>query len=61
MSQLRVPYTADNIANAEQDARTQAKTIADGLHEQGMQETGIENKEIVALIAYLQHLKYYGQ
>ncbi|HJW33890.1 MAG TPA: cytochrome-c oxidase, cbb3-type subunit I [Holophagaceae bacterium] len=50
-----VPYTADQIQNAEQDARAQAKKIADGLVAQGGPRN-MEDREIVALIAYLQKL-----
>ncbi|MBI3131439.1 MAG: cytochrome-c oxidase, cbb3-type subunit I [Acidobacteria bacterium] len=50
-----VPYTADQIQNAEQDARAQAKKIADGLVAQGGPRN-MEDREIVAMIAYLQKL-----
>jgi len=55
MKALGVPYTAEEIQNAELDARGQALHIADGLVAQGV-ESGIEKKEIIALIAYLQRL-----
>ena len=50
-----VPYTADQIQNAEQDARAQAKKIADALVAQGGPRN-MEDREIVAMIAYLQKL-----
>jgi cytochrome c oxidase cbb3-type subunit I/II len=50
-----VPYTPAQIASAEADARAQAGTIAaDIVAQQG--PSGLEDKEIVALIAYLQRL-----
>ncbi len=50
-----VPYTADQIQNAEQDAKAQAKKIADALVAQGGPRN-MEDREIVAMIAYLQKL-----
>jgi cytochrome c oxidase cbb3-type subunit I/II len=50
-----VPYTDEQVANADIEARKQAKTIADNLVTQGA-PAGLEKKEIVALIAYLQCL-----
>jgi len=50
-----VPYTAEQIQNAEQDAKAQAKKIADGLVAQGGPRN-MEDREIVAMIAYLQKL-----
>lgn len=52
---LGVPYTDDVVANADIQAQKQAQQIAQGLVENGA-PTGLENKEIVALIAYLQAL-----
>jgi cytochrome c oxidase cbb3-type subunit I/II len=50
-----VPYTPVQIASAEADARVQAKTIAaEIVAQQG--PSGLEDKQIVALIAYLQRL-----
>ncbi len=55
MQAIGVPYTDADVAGAVESARAQAQTIAQGLVSQGVQ-AGVENKEIVALIAYLQRL-----
>lgn len=55
MSYLGVPYSAEEVANAPALAREQAKIIADNLAKEGAPEN-LEDKEIVALIAYLQRL-----
>ncbi|MEK6706615.1 MAG: cytochrome-c oxidase, cbb3-type subunit I [Bdellovibrionota bacterium] len=52
---LGVPYSDDDIAKAEEKARLQAAAIASELESQGAPK-GTEDKEIVALIAYLQRL-----
>lgn len=52
---LGVPYDDNTINNAESLAAAQAKPIAEGLTSQGA-PAGLENKEIVAVIAYLQAL-----
>lgn len=54
MRSLNVPYTVDDVQNAEANARTQAKAIATDLAQSGVED--VEDKEIVALIAYLQRL-----
>lgn len=51
MSNLGVPYTQDQIVNADIDAERQALAIA-----QGLGDEKLKDKEIVALIAYLQSL-----
>lgn len=55
MKALGVPYSDDDVKNAAADARFEAKILADSLAEQGAPK-GLEDKEIVALIAYLQRL-----
>ncbi len=58
MSALRkvgVPYSDAEIESAVRDARTQATRIAEGVAETGGPD-GLEDKEIVALVAYLQRL-----
>ena len=55
MKNLGVPYTNDEVANADLDAEKQARVISEELKSQGVLET-LERKEIVALIAYLQAL-----
>jgi len=53
---LGTPYP-DNFENeAIGNAQQQARTIAKNLADQGMKETQLEEKEIVAIIAYLQRL-----
>jgi len=53
---LGVPYEEDEVANADIIAEQDAKRVADGLRSQGIEQDGLEHKEIVALIAYLQSL-----
>ena len=54
MQTLGVPYSRDDIENAVKDLKKQAKQIGDGLAAQGVLDS--EDKEIVALIAYMQRL-----
>jgi cytochrome c oxidase cbb3-type subunit I/II len=54
-SALGVPYSEDEIANGEAAARAQAQAIAQEIVVQGGPE-GLADKQIVALIAYLQRL-----
>ncbi len=56
---LGVPYTPEEVQNADIDAEAQAKIIADGLKNQGV-TAKIDNKEILAMIAYLQALGQKG-
>ncbi|MCB0369448.1 MAG: cytochrome-c oxidase, cbb3-type subunit II, partial [Bdellovibrionales bacterium] len=56
MKVLGVPYDDNTLANADVMAEKQAKEIAEGLKSQGVTQQGLERKEIVALIAYLQCL-----
>ncbi len=55
MKNLGVPYSSQEVANADIDAEKQAKIISEDLKSQGVTEN-LERKEIVALIAYLQAL-----
>lgn len=55
MKSLGVPYTDEQVKNAPQAAREQALTIAQGLIKDANVKD-LENKQIVALIAYLQRL-----
>ena len=52
---LGTPYSEDEVANADAHAEQQAKVIAQGLVAEGGPQ-GLEHKEIVAVIAYLQAL-----
>ncbi|MGE5085422.1 MAG: cytochrome-c oxidase, cbb3-type subunit I [Bacillota bacterium] len=60
MKQLGVPYEDDTVANADIYAQKQAKVIAEDLEKNGGPK-GLEKKEIVALIAYLQSLGQKGK
>ncbi len=55
---LGVPYTDDEIANAATLAQEQARAIAADVASQGG-PAGLEDKEIVAMVAYLQSLGAY--
>jgi cytochrome c oxidase cbb3-type subunit I/II len=57
MKYLGVPYSDDQVGNADVLAEKQAKGIADGLIKDGITgDDHLEQREIVALIAYLQAL-----
>jgi len=56
MQKIGVPYTDQDIANSEDMARAQASAIAVKIGKQGGPTKGLEDKEIVALIAYVQRL-----
>jgi len=53
---LGTPYEVGYEQIALDDLRAQAKKIAAGLAKDGIKLEGIENKEIIAMIAYLQRL-----
>jgi cytochrome c oxidase cbb3-type subunit I/II len=55
MRSVGVPYSQDEVNNAADIARAEAKQIADGLQAQGV-PAGYEDKDIIALISYLQRL-----
>jgi cytochrome c oxidase cbb3-type subunit I/II len=54
MSKIGVPYDADYIENLLEDANAQAELITSTLNKEGIKVT--KDKEIIALIAYLQRL-----
>jgi len=56
LRRLGTPYPKGLEKRAIADAQAQARQIADKLRAEGVEEEGLENKEIVALIAYLQRL-----
>ncbi len=56
MKALGIPYDDNTLANADIMAEKQAKEIVAGLNSQGMVQVGLERKQIIALIAYLQSL-----
>ena len=55
MKALSVPYSNEDVENAGNAAREQADVIMDKLRESGVNEK-MKDKEIIALIAYLQRL-----
>lgn len=55
MKMLGVPYTDEQVANGDMMAENEAKAIATQLEKEGA-PVGLEKKEIVALVAYLQSL-----
>ena len=52
---LGVPYTDQQINHSVEDAKEEAATITKALEEQGGPK-GMQDKEITALVAYLQSL-----
>ncbi|MEM0992363.1 MAG: cytochrome-c oxidase, cbb3-type subunit I [Bacteroidota bacterium] len=56
LQQLGTPYPEGYAAIANQDLMAQAMTVTESLRADGIEQEGLENKEIVALIAYLQRL-----
>jgi cytochrome c oxidase cbb3-type subunit I/II len=55
MKSLGVPYTEEQVRNAPQAAREQAIKIAQGLAKDSPIK-GLEDREIIALISYMQRL-----
>ncbi len=55
MKTLGTPYTSEQVQQAPESARAQAKDIAKGLSNDSPVK-GLEEKEIIAVIAYLQRL-----
>jgi cytochrome c oxidase cbb3-type subunit I/II len=54
---LGAPYTDSQVASAVEDLRSQASEVASALFQQGVgNDPELKNKEIVALIAYMQRL-----
>jgi len=56
LRKLGTPYPRDFEKYAISNAQEQAQTVAKNLAEQGVKEEGLADKEIVAIIAYLQRL-----
>ena len=56
LSKLGTPYGEGYETIALEDLQKQASKIAESLRKDGIEDEGLENKEIVALIAYLQRL-----
>jgi len=55
MASMGVPYSASDVYHARQHAETQAQTRARSIEEQGGPPR-LADKQIVALVAYLQRL-----
>ena len=55
LAAIGTPYSDEQIANAADDARAQAEEIATGIEELGG-PSGLADKEIMAIVAYLQRL-----
>jgi len=53
---LQTPYPDQYASRAVDDLKSQARTIAQNLTKDGIKQEGLEQKEIIALIAYLQRL-----
>jgi cytochrome c oxidase cbb3-type subunit I/II len=56
MKMLGVPYTKEEVANADLDAEKQAEVIYQGLLSQDPSLSSIKDTEVLAIIAYLQCL-----
>ncbi len=56
MKMLGVPYSDYDLAHAEADAVEEAARISEGLIKEGVPAANLQDKEIIALIAYLQRL-----
>ncbi len=56
MKKLGVPYEDNVVAEADRFAEAEAEVIANDLRQQGVKDKHLEQREIVALIAYLQAL-----
>ncbi len=56
LRKLNTPYPRDFENQAISDAQTQAKKVAANLAKEGVKDKGLDEKEIVAIIAYLQRL-----
>jgi len=56
LQRLGVPYSDHEVENAAAIAREQAQQIADELGEQDPDFAGLEDRDIIALIAYMQRL-----
>ncbi|MEZ4744067.1 MAG: cytochrome-c oxidase, cbb3-type subunit I [Bdellovibrionota bacterium] len=56
MKSLGVPYSEQEVADADRIAEEEARVIAEDLNKQGVAIDSLEQKEIIAIIAYLQAL-----
>jgi cytochrome c oxidase cbb3-type subunit I/II len=60
MKQMGVPYQENLVVTAMASAKEQAAEITAGMKNQGVEDK-MKDKEIIALIAYLQKLSYHGE
>lgn len=56
LQSLQTPYPDQYADRAVDDLQAQARSITDNLAKDGIKQEGLEQKEIIALIAYLQRL-----
>jgi len=56
MKMLGVPYTGEEVSNADINAEKQAEAIYEGLVSQDPSLTSVKDSEVIAIIAYLQSL-----
>ncbi|HHS95350.1 MAG TPA: cytochrome-c oxidase, cbb3-type subunit II, partial [Phaeodactylibacter sp.] len=56
LQMLNTPYSENYDLIVEDEIKTQAQEIAESLRKDGIDQEDLENKEIIALIAYLQRL-----
>lgn len=56
MQKLGVPYTDEDVANSMSNAKAQAKIILEDLTKSGNVTSDFEDKEVLALISYIQRL-----
>jgi len=56
LKKLGTPYPKDFEKNAIANAQEQATQVAKKLAEEGVKDKHLEDKEIIAIIAYLQRL-----
>jgi cytochrome c oxidase cbb3-type subunit I/II len=56
MKTLGVPYSDEEVQNSIENAKTQAQEIITSLNEEGGVSLEMSNREIIALIAYIQRL-----
>jgi cytochrome c oxidase cbb3-type subunit I/II len=57
MRRLGAPYTKQEVSSAVEKAKAQAQELTEALYAQGVEkQEGLEKKQIIALIAYLQRL-----
>jgi cbb3-type cytochrome oxidase cytochrome c subunit len=56
MRRVGVPYTDSELTNCITDARAQARALGEELRRDDPTATGYEEKQIIAMIAYMKRL-----